>query len=114
MPIILAAFVACATPAVHDGDTIRCGRERVRLVNIDAPELPDSPKCNDRRAASAWCDYQLGYQSRDALARLIASGPVMIERTGFDLYGRTLAHVVVNGVDAGQYLVTMRLARPWR
>ena len=54
MPVVLAAAVLCLSPPVHDGDTIRCGRERVRIANIDAPELPDSPKCHDRRVSYAW------------------------------------------------------------
>ena len=54
MPIVLAAAALCMSPSVHDGDTIRCGRERVRIANIDAPELPDSPKCQDRRRSYAW------------------------------------------------------------
>jgi len=48
MPVVLAAAALCLSPSVHDGDTIRCGRERVRIANIDAPELPDSLKCQDR------------------------------------------------------------------
>ncbi|EHJ57918.1 hypothetical protein NSU_pLA1024 (plasmid) [Novosphingobium pentaromativorans US6-1] len=54
MPILLAAAALCMSPSVHDGDTIRCGRERVRIANIDAPELPNSPKCQDRRRSYAW------------------------------------------------------------
>ena len=54
MPIVLAAAALCLSPSVHDGDTIRCGRERVRIANIEAPELPDSPKCQDRRRSYAW------------------------------------------------------------
>ncbi|WP_420798907.1 hypothetical protein [Novosphingobium pentaromativorans] len=38
----------------------------------------------------------------------------MITRLGTDPYGRTLATVSVNGVDAGNYLVAQGLARPWR
>ena len=37
-----------------------------------------------------------------------------ITRLGTDPYGRTLATVSVNGVDAGDYLVAQGLARPWR
>ena len=36
MPVFLAAAVLCLSPTVHDGDTIRCGREKVRIANIDA------------------------------------------------------------------------------
>ena len=92
---------------VHDGDTIRCGRERVRIANIDAPELPDSPKCQDRRRSYAWCDFAAGEASRVALTRLLSRGRVMITRLGTDPYGRTLATVSVNGVDAGDYLIAL-------
>ena len=87
MPIVLAAAALCLAPSVHDGDTIRCGRERVRIANE---------------------------ASRVALTRLLSRGRVMITRLGTDPYGRTLATVSVNGVDAGDYLVGQGLARPWR
>jgi endonuclease YncB( thermonuclease family) len=38
-----SSATGCAQLSVHDGDTIRCGVERIRLANIEAPELPDSP-----------------------------------------------------------------------
>lgn len=114
MPVVLAAAALCLSPSVHDGDTIRCGRERVRIANIDAPELPDSPKCQDRRRSYAWCDFAAGEASRVALVRLLSRGRVMIERLGTDPYGRTLATVSVNGLDAGDYLISQGLAKPWR
>ncbi|GAA4772796.1 hypothetical protein GCM10023219_19980 [Stakelama sediminis] len=104
---------ACSDLQVHDGDSIRCGRERIRIENIDAPELPDSPKCHPRRSY-AWCDYRAGYAARDALIAFLAQGSVMVRRTGTDRYGRTLARVTVNGRDAGAYLVSQGLARRWR
>lgn len=96
--LILAAAGLCIAN-VHDGDTIRtCQGERVRIANIDAPELPDSPKCTDRRRRG-WCDYDLARHSRDALAMFLGSGPVTITRRGTDKYGRTLARLSVNGRD---------------
>lgn len=114
MPVLLAALVLCTPVSVHDGDTIRCGRERVRIEDIDAPELSDSPKCQDVRRSYAWCDYRLGNQAKNALEAFLSKGRVMIERTGTDKYGRTLARVSVNGRDAGAYLVGLGLARWWR
>ena len=114
MSVVLAAAFICTTPIVHDGDTIRCGSERIRIENIDAPELPDSPKCHDRRVSYAWCDYKAGYASRDALAGFLQKGPVKVERHGTDRYGRTLATVSVNGQDAGAYLIGLGLAKVWR
>jgi len=114
MLFILAAAAACPSLQVHDGDTIRCGAERIRIANIDAPELPDSPKCQDRRRSYAWCDYQAGYQARDVLRSFLSRGTVRLERIGADRYGRTLAYVSVNGRDAGQFLVAAGLAKPWK
>ena len=114
MSVVLAAAALCLSPSVHDGDTIRCGRERVRIANIDAPERPDSPKCQDRRQSYAWCDFAAGEASRVALVRFVSRGRVMITRLGTDPYGRTLATISVNGVDAGDYLITQGLAKPWR
>lgn len=119
LAILLAATLAgiqpfaCTGLQVHDGDSIRCGSERIRIENIDAPELPDSPKCHPRRSY-AWCDYQAGYAARDALASFLSRGTVMVQRTGTDRYGRTLARVSVNGQDAGAWLVSKNFARWWR
>ena len=110
-----AAAVTCLAPQVHDGDSIRCGAERIRIANIDAPELAGSPKCGARRGFTAWCDYALGKRAGDALRGLIASGHrVTIVRTGTDTYGRTLALVTVDGVDVGEWLIARGMARRWR
>lgn len=99
---------------VHDGDTIRtCEGERIRIENIDAPELAGSPKCTDSRR-QGWCDYNLAARSRDELASFLDSGPVTISRSGTDTYGRTLAALAVEGEDAGDHLVSMGLARVWQ
>lgn len=111
--LVSAATSACVGLSVHDGDTVRCGQERVRIVNIDAPELPDSPKCQDYRARYAWCDYEAGYRSRDALEAFLSQGHVAVRRVGVDKYGRTLAYLSVNGRDAGEYLIRHGLARRW-
>lgn len=111
---MLAIFAAAAlcVGSVHDGDTIRtCAGERVRIANIDAPEMPGSPKCSRRR--NGWCDYALATRSRDALAALLATGGTRIVRSGQDRYGRTLATISANGRDAGEYLIARGLARPW-
>ena len=109
---MLEALFLCLAPIVHDGDGLRCDGERIRIMNIDAPELPGSPKC--ARGRTGWCDYQKGYEARDALTAFIGSRRVMVRRTGTDRYGRTLARVSVNGRDAGEYLVSLGLARLWR
>jgi len=112
--LVISAAVSACISSVHDGDTVRtCSGERVRILNIDAPEMPGSPKCEDRRR-QGWCDYALAERSRDALSVFLMSGPMQIERSGNDKYGRTLARLTVNGRDAGAYLIAQGLARPWR
>ncbi|PNU06488.1 thermonuclease family protein [Novosphingobium guangzhouense] len=119
MSLILAA--ACIA-SVHDGDTVRlCSGERVRLANIDAPEVAGSPRCTARNRARLansknppWCDTERGSASRDALRAFLSSGLPSIQRNGSDRYGRTLATLSVNGVDAGSYLIASGLAKPWR
>jgi endonuclease YncB( thermonuclease family) len=117
-PLLAAAPVAtCAAVEVHDGDSIRCDGERIRFSDIDAPELPGSPRCDPRHFRTgnspSWCDYGLGARSRDALRAFIAKGAATTHRLGTGHYGRTLATVSVNGRDAGGYLVGLGLARVW-
>lgn len=123
MPLLLALAAATVCVArVSDGDTIRlCNGERVRLLGIDAPELRYSERCSAKSRARlagsrnpAWCDHAKGEASRAALARFMATGTVRVERRGIDRYKRTLARVTVNGRDAGEWLISQGLARPWR
>lgn len=123
MPILLAlaAATACPAPIVHDGDTIRCNGDRVRLIDIDAPELTGSPRCAPERVAElahtrdpSWCDDLLAQKARNALAEFLARGPVLVRGVARDRYGRLLAYVSVAGQDAGAYLVGAGLARWWR
>ena len=111
VPLLILAAAVCIAD-VHDGDSIRlCSGERIRIANIDAPEMPGSPKCE--RGRDGWCDYRLAEQSRDALQAFLLQGSVEVQRLGKDPYGRTLARVTVDGRDAGQYLVKLGLARRW-
>lgn len=64
-----------------DGDTLRCGRERVRLRDVYAAER-GTPGAEAQRRA---------------LQRKLHSGEVRIRRHGKDDYGRTLGDVYVNG-----------------
>lgn len=71
---------------VTDGDTIRCGSERIRPLGIDAPELPGH--CRERRVCAPGDPYA---STASLEAGLI--GELTIERVGEDHYGRTLALV---------------------
>jgi endonuclease YncB( thermonuclease family) len=90
---------------VTDGDTFRIGAERIRVENIDTPELGDGAECLAERHLA---DLALQH------ARvLLASGELRVERTGADQYGRTLARVSVGGRDFGRAMIGAGLAERW-
>ena len=99
------AIAACPAPpaqrvtCVVDGDTVWIAREKIRLLDIDAPEM--NGKC---AAESA-----LARRARDRLIVLLNARTVTIERDGVDRYGRTLARLG----DVGEVLVREGLARRW-
>lgn len=88
--------VICESPRAVDGDTIACANlpARVRLLGIDAPELPGH--CHKGRQ----CTPGNGEASARALAALLKTGPVRVAAEGHDRYGRILARVTVGSVDA--------------
>ena len=76
-----------------DGDTLRCGDEKIRLLAIDAPEMPGH--CRKGRI----CVEGDPKASRAALALAIEGQHIAIRRMGMDRYGRTLAVVFASGKD---------------
>lgn len=100
----VAAVVLNPSIRVIDGDTFDRGGERIRLANIDAPELHAG--CRGERE-TAW-------EARQAVAYWLRYGrDIDIHRRGTDRYGRTLAVVYVDGRDIGESLVKAGLARRW-
>lgn len=96
-----------ATPpaiVIVDGDTFRLGSERVRIFNIDAPELHG--RCDAERL--------LALAAKERLAVILTSGQPDLDRKGRDRYGRTLAYVRVSGADVGEMLIVAHLAWPWQ
>jgi len=85
----IALALACS---VTDGDTIRCGEERIRITGIDAPETRG---CRSGRR----CVEGDGHAATRALERVMAEAELSIIRLGRDRYGRTLAVVYANGVN---------------
>jgi endonuclease YncB( thermonuclease family) len=82
-----------------DGDTLRIGSTRVRLIGIDAPELDQT--CTD----AAGAEWACGRQARAFVVKLIGKSPVDCARHGRDRYGRALAACTVEGADLGQAIV---------
>jgi endonuclease YncB( thermonuclease family) len=79
---------------VHDGDTITCldesnQQQKVRLAEIDAPEI----------------GQEYGRSAREALAAMVFGKPVEVVEEGKDRYGRWVGHVSSGGVDVNRQMV---------
>ena len=119
---ILCMFMsggANAVPAVvdyhFDGDTFSAGvmldtdveiTVRVRLINIDTPEI--NGKCTAEKV--------MAQSARDLLATIIPRGTVVdLQNIKDDKYlGRINANVILpDGRDVGQIMIDSGLARPY-
>ena len=108
--LIAVAMAICpAPPAIRltclsDGDSIVLNRTRVRLQDIDAPELHGR------------CEYEtrLAIRARGRLLALLNEAPFTLVTEGKrDRYGRVLASLRSHGRDLGGVLVAEGLARKW-
>jgi len=98
-------YVPAAEVRVVDGDTIRWCRERIRILNIDAPETESRAKCNAERRLAALATM--------TLTEIIAGQRLEIQRDGKDRFGRTLAYIRVRGADVGEMLIMAHVAVRW-
>ena len=106
--LLIAAVLAVCAPGprdncVHDGDTAWIEGEKIRIADIDTPEL--NGKCEYER--------RLALRARNRLVELLNSGKFEIVRTGRDRYGRTIATLHRSGRSIGDQLVSEGLARKW-
>lgn len=83
---------------VIDGDTVRIGSEKIRLAQIDAPEM----------------SQRYGMQSKNYLAHLVEGKNVKVDRNGKDLYGRTIATLYVDGKNVNETMVEQGMAWSYR
>ncbi|RUV98341.1 thermonuclease family protein [Mesorhizobium sp. M5C.F.Ca.IN.020.14.1.1] len=106
-PMLIAALLLVLA---IDGDTIIADGTRIRIANIDAPEIRDFHCDAERR---------LGLVAKRRMVELLASGPVTVHpgdpKSGRlkDRYGRMLATIEVDGRDVGEIMIGEGLARPW-
>jgi endonuclease YncB( thermonuclease family) len=92
---------------VVDGDTIRHGGSKIRIADIDTPEISE-PKCASEAA--------LGHRAKERLLELLNQGPFDVVHPGGrdeDVYGRKLRTLMRGGRSLGMILVDEGLARRW-
>lgn len=82
-----------------DGDTLRIGDVRVRLIDIDAPET--GQRCRNARNR----DYKCGVKANDALRGLIGTRSVTCRGEFRDDYGRLLAICFAGDVELNRAMV---------
>ena len=81
----------------YDGDTcyvmIDGNKAKIRLLELDTPEI-SKPKCE--------AELELGLEARDYLNNLITNASSVEIKTDYekDYFGRTLAHLIIDGEDA--------------
>lgn len=95
------------TNCVVDGDTIHISGAKVRIADIDAPEVHDNYHCA--------AELALGQRAADRLRQLLNSGVVTMSPVDRDrdVYGRYLRNVQVDGRDVGAILVREGLAHAY-
>lgn len=104
-------FAKCAEglrrTCVVDGDTLWIDSEKIRIADIDAPEI-STPQCASELA--------LGERATERLIELVNIGPFEIKRLGDrdeDRYGRKLRVLLRDNRSLGDVLVSEGLARTW-
>ncbi|MEQ5787867.1 thermonuclease family protein [Erythrobacter sp. NFXS35] len=107
-----ARFGLCSGPVrvtcVVDGDTIWYRGTKIRIADLDTPEV-SKPGCANEAA--------LGRKATRRLQALLNAGPFTLEPNTFgpseDRYGRSLQRVTRGGTSLGAVLVDEGLAEEW-
>ena len=94
--------------SVIDGDTLEIHGERIRLLDVDAPE---SRQTCTRPDGSQW---KCGQQAAIALSDWIGTRTVTCETGRKDRYGRWLANCMSGGEDMARWLASRGWAVPFR
>lgn len=96
---IAAAGNLSGNASVIDGDTIEIDGERIRILDIDAPELGQT--CFHQVGGSAW---PCGQVAARALAELLIRYSVTCETQGTDNLGRWFARCDVATVSVATWM----------
>ncbi|MDO1584649.1 thermonuclease family protein [Rhizobium oryzicola] len=89
---------------VVDGDTLAHGRERLRLVEIDAPELEQTCQDGDGR------EWRCGEAAREALRKFARQDGVQCQGRRRDRYQRLLVTCTVGAVSVNEVMVSSGMA----
>ena len=82
-PVTAPAAGLSGPVTITDGDTVRFGDVKIRLIGMDALEARQTCKLDGER-------YPCGTRATEALREIIAGREVRCEHRGLDRYGRVL------------------------
>jgi endonuclease YncB( thermonuclease family) len=96
-------MIDCPSAYVVDGDSLRCGDERLRLLGIDAPELGRCPR---------WrvCERGDGQAAKRSLIAALQLGPIRYEPVTRDRFGRMVAVVWAGRINLSCWQLRARQA----
>lgn len=108
--MLRATFSFCGegrrVTCIVDGDTFWLSGQRIRIADIDTPEI-NPPRCEEERVK--------GEAAKRRLRELLNAGPfsLIVGTRDEDQYGRKLRTVMRDGRSIGEILVSEGLARRW-
>lgn len=113
--LLAATVLSCSSLVAVDGDTIRCGTERMRDMGPGAPNKSgyDAPEIGNAKCPK---ERLLGEQAKIRLQELLNQRGTVVEDSGKrDRYGRALVVVRLgSGVTAGEVLMREGYAVRWQ
>lgn len=101
----MKTLLIVASIFAHDGDSLKNGKEMIRLWGIDAPEL--SQTCDEGTT-------KCGKEARDRLQALIKQGPVVCVELDRDRWKRPISKCTVNDIDLSEQMVLEGFALAYR
>lgn len=112
--LLTATVLSCSSLVAVDGDTIRCGTERMRDMGPGSPAKSgyDAPEISRAKCAK---ERLLGEQAKRRMQELLDQRGTRIEDSGKrDRYGRPLVVIRLgNGTTAGEILMQEGYAVRW-
>ena len=102
--LVIDAPYVCEAPRAVEGDSLRCGSTRLRLLGIDAPELG---RCPPRRQ----CASGDGQAAKRSLASALRHGPLRYQVITHDRYGRAVVMAWAGGLNLSCWQLERRRAQ---
>ncbi len=102
----ISAEIIIGRAIVTDGDSLRIGEERIRLIGIDAPEKRQTCREHGRK-------WRCGVEARDALRDLVRGRTVTCDVLGRDRWRRALAVCRAGALELNREMVRRGWALAW-